>query len=78
MTKPPTPVTIQELADAGTAMFGSTWQTELANHLQINDRTLRRWIAGEVTMPPNLRVELLERLNDRKRFIEAAIKRIDK
>lgn len=37
------------IADAGVALFGDSWQSELARHLGVSDRTMRRWINGDTT-----------------------------
>jgi hypothetical protein len=34
------------IADIGTELYGSRWQTELAKTLKVSDRTVRRWAAG--------------------------------
>jgi DNA-binding XRE family transcriptional regulator len=31
----------------GKALFGSQWQTDLANALGVSSRTVRRWVSGE-------------------------------
>ncbi len=40
------------------ARFGSAWQTKLAHHLGVNPRTVRRWAAGEVEVPPAVRAAM--------------------
>lgn len=39
-------MTSDELRDIGERVFGYGWQTKLAAHLKIADRTVRRWAAG--------------------------------
>ena len=34
------------LAAAGRALYGQLWQSALARDLGVNDRTMRRWVAG--------------------------------
>jgi hypothetical protein len=34
------------LEEAGAALYGPRWQTDLAHALGVSDRTIRRWIAG--------------------------------
>lgn len=36
-----------ELANAGIKLYGRNWQTPLAKHLGVYDRTVRRWAAGD-------------------------------
>lgn len=36
------------LERAGRALYGDRWQSALARHLGISDRTMRRYVAGDV------------------------------
>lgn len=48
-------MTTQELISRiGPALYGRNWQTELAETMQLNKRTVQRWIAG--TAEPRLGV----------------------
>lgn len=38
---------IATLEKVGMALFGNIWQTDLARELEINDRTVRRWVSGD-------------------------------
>lgn len=41
-----------ELEAQCTVLYGQKrWQTALAEELQVNDRTVRRWVAGEAPIP---------------------------
>lgn len=35
------------LVQAGEALYGPRWQTDMANALGVSDRTMRRWVANE-------------------------------
>ena len=50
------------LREAGEALYGPLWQSELARALGVADRTVRRWIAGERPVPPSLGLTLRELL----------------
>lgn len=39
------------LADAGDALYGSRWQTDLSRALGVSDRTVRRWASGSDPVP---------------------------
>lgn len=39
-------MTPAELESIGSRVFGHGWQTKLAAHLEVADRTVRRWVAG--------------------------------
>lgn len=59
-------MTPDDLAKTGRALYGERWQTSLARDLHISDRTMRRWLAGEFSIPTavitELRTLLVERL----------------
>lgn len=39
------------LIEAGEALYGPRWQTDLARDLHVSDRTMRRWAAGTDVVP---------------------------
>jgi hypothetical protein len=49
----------------GEALFGSRWQTDLGEHLGVNRRTVRRWLAGQDEPRPGVWAELLKLLSER-------------
>lgn len=49
------------LREAGEVLYGPRWQSELARALGVTDRTVRRWDAGEFSIPPEV-VDQLRRL----------------
>jgi hypothetical protein len=57
-----TPATLNRI---GTALFGGYWQTQLADALGVNPRTVRRWVSGELPIP-DLREELLDIISKRE------------
>jgi hypothetical protein len=61
-------MTPDELADIGRALYGERWQTALATDLQVADRTMRRWVAGESSVPDGIgrdvRSILVSRMKD--------------
>jgi len=58
-------LTPEELRRAGEALFGAWgWQTRLAETLEVDGSTVRRWVSGAVAVPPPVKVAirlLLER-----------------
>ena len=60
-----TPTTLNRV---GTACFGNFWQTQMANALGVNPRTLRRWLSQELPIP-DLREELREIVRDRQQTL---------
>jgi predicted transcriptional regulator len=53
------------LEEAGEALYGTRWQTELARDLGVTDRTIRRWHAGTTDMPRGVYVDLLRLTQER-------------
>jgi hypothetical protein len=51
-------MTPQLLREAGEALYGPRWQSELARELNVTDRTMRRWAAGEFSIPEAVSAEL--------------------
>lgn len=49
----------------GHALYGERWQAALAADLEISDRTLRRWISGDATIPDGVAVDLLRLVTER-------------
>lgn len=45
---------IDLLENAARRMYGEQWQTPLAKALGINDRTVRRWAAGNNKVPKKI------------------------
>jgi hypothetical protein len=46
------------LREAGEALYGPRWQSDLARDLQVSDRTVRRWDAGANEIPAGVWTEL--------------------
>lgn len=44
-------MTPDELRTAGEALYGPRWQCQLARTLGVNDRSVRRWLTGELVVP---------------------------
>ena len=47
------------LREAGEALYGPRWQTDLARDLNVSDRTMRRWAAGTDDLPAGAARDLL-------------------
>lgn len=47
------------LETAGRALFGSAWQCQMAKALDVNERTVRRWYAGDSAIPDGIWAELV-------------------
>lgn len=63
-------MTPKQLAAVGQAIYGKQFQRYLATDLQINERTMRRWMAGEWAIPETLRDDLAGIIEKRARTLE--------
>lgn len=61
----------------GNACFGREWIAELIAALRVNERTVRRWAAGDMPVPPGVLRELGDIAAARIRGIVAATSQID-
>jgi len=52
-------MTARLLKRCGQALYGPRWQSEVARHLKISDRTVRRWVDGSSDVPDGIYLELL-------------------
>lgn len=57
---------IQKLEMIGLAMFGEQWQSAIAKKLGVNDRTVRRWAAGDIQINQNIFADLERALIQRQ------------
>lgn len=64
------------LKDAGEALYGPHWQSELARNLGVSDRTVRRWVAGATDTPSGVAVDLLRLCTERAAEIDEVIERL--
>ena len=58
-------MTADELRRSGEALSGPRFQRTLANALGINERTIRRWVAGARPVPSGVRQEITRLLKER-------------
>ena len=58
-------MTTDLLERTGVALYGPRWQNELARDLDVSDRTMRRWVAGDSPIPDGVNIELLRMVTER-------------
>jgi hypothetical protein len=58
-------VTAFLLREAGQALFGPRWQSEMARAIGVADRTVRRWDFGSHDVPPGAWAEIRVLLKSR-------------
>lgn len=61
------------LEDVGLALYGEQWQRQMAADLDVNDRTLRRWVSGDAEPPEGVRRQLRQMLEQSREKISAAL-----
>jgi len=64
------------LRDAGEALYGARWQTDLARDLHVSDRTIRRWLAGADDMPSGVALDLWRLCEERTAEIDDLMPRL--
>jgi len=66
-------LTPRELETVGQALFGERWQTPMARALDVADRTVRRWLAGDDAPSPGIAADLLKIARGRSGEINKAV-----
>lgn len=57
------------LPQVGQALWGSRWQTDLAEAIGVSDRTVRRWVAGE-RIPAGVWLDLIRLMQERSATLD--------
>lgn len=57
-------MTPAELRTMGERLYGPRWQTKLARALEINQRTVRRWLAGSFSIRPPVAMAIRALIGD--------------
>lgn len=63
------------LSTIGRALYGQQWQSDMARDLGVNNRTVRRWVAGE-SQPDGIMADLLALVERRGAQLDQAAKRL--
>lgn len=69
-------MTVELLHEAGAALYGPRWQSELARALGVSDRTMRRWAAGGDQPPHGVAGDILTICLRRRRDLDALMMRL--
>lgn len=70
-------MTPETLRHIGAALYGPSWQAELAKALGVNDRTMRRWLTGETPIPKGIGADLLPICGQRLDELEAVFDQLE-
>lgn len=57
--------------EVGEALYGPQWQSSLARDLGVNDRTVRRYVAGVTDIPKGIYVDLLRLTQERAALLDS-------
>lgn len=63
------------LVECGLALYGQQWQSPLARDLDVSDRTVRRWVAGQ-DVPSGIYIDLLPLCIERAAALDDLAKRL--
>jgi plasmid maintenance system antidote protein VapI len=66
------------LRKAGFALYGEQWRSELARALGVTDRTVRRWVHDEYSIPDDARDRIMELCGQRVEMLNAVMRRLEK
>jgi len=58
------------LTRCGEALYGPRWQTDLAEALDVDDRTVRRWISGATPVPQGVYADLMRLMQERAQTLD--------
>ena len=58
----------------GDALYGSQWRAQLGTALEVNERTIRRWVAGSNEIPDGAWVDMKKLLKARAAMLRALAK----
>jgi len=64
------------IIQCGEALYGPRFQRELAEALGVNERTMRRWVAGDFEPPESLKADLLRLMKERRADLTGLINSI--
>ncbi|MDO4434584.1 MAG: hypothetical protein Q4B82_08410 [Alysiella sp.] len=70
-------MTTDQLIQAGQALYGEQWQSNLARSLNIDSRRIRQWLKGERPLPPWLAHELVRLLQHNIHQCQACLSQIE-
>jgi hypothetical protein len=62
----------------GSKLWGSRWQTDMAQALGVNDRTVRRWVSGAEEPRSGVWTELIQILRERREELGKVIERVER
>lgn len=67
----------ERLHRCGAALYGDRWQSDLARALNVGDRRVREWIAGDRKIPPGIWADIAGLLRQRSNEGLALLRELD-
>lgn len=64
------------LKDAGEALYGPRWQTELARDLGMSERHMRRLVSGAADLTPGMAMDIWRLAEERASGLDDVIRRL--
>jgi len=58
-------MTTNLLTQCGEALYGTRWRTDLAAALDVDERTVRRWVSGDTPVPRGVYTDLMRIMQER-------------
>jgi hypothetical protein len=66
------------LEEAGRALYGPLWQSEMARELEVALRTMQRWARGDNGIPAGVFVDLRDKVVERRAELAALARKLPK
>jgi hypothetical protein len=63
-----------DINKVGQALYGDNWRAPLAKALDVNERTVRRWADGEITLSEKIKPELIKLIDQNIQTLNKAKK----
>ena len=63
----PSRMTPDQLRQAGSLLYGQSWQTDFARAIDIDPRRVRQWLTGDRPIPLNLWEEVVKLLQEKSK-----------
>jgi hypothetical protein len=64
------------LRDAGEALYGPRWQTDLARDLEASEQLVRQWVSGVDDVPREIELALLRLCMERANAVNGILRRL--
>ncbi len=62
-------MTPNQLRKIAKLLYGKSWQTALAEDMNVNARTVRRWYSGDTAIPCDLHLTLIKKAEQKSKIL---------